>query len=178
MAAADEEPKSLPPKLVNTLASRLSTLPIILAGPILRHVDSHSVTVWFALRHPKQVKLQVFDSKIVGVRFESALATTVRVGTNLHLVAVTARAPDAAHELVPGRIYTYNVQFTAVAGADPTTGDLFTKGFLVPVQSTADPASMISYGGLGQPSFALPPADLLNLRIVHGSCRKPHAQGV
>jgi len=174
----DPEPRATPPQLADPLGPRLNGLPLILAGPVLRHVDATSVTVWLALRRPKQVTLQVFARDVAGVRFQSSASPTIKVGENLYLIAVTASTANPALVLAPGTIYTYNVQFAAVPGdADQKSGDLFANGFLT-VDAGADAAGLVSYGGLGQPSFALAPNTVKGLRLLQGSCRKPHADSI
>src|SRR6476659_1729479 len=124
MAAADEEPQATPPVLVAPLAGRIANLPIILAGPILRHVDSGSVTVWIALREAKQVQLQVFEAISGVTQFQSPQTSTLSLGTNLHVVAVTAAASSTSPKLIPGRLYKYNLQFVAMPGQTTAGGDL------------------------------------------------------
>ena len=39
---------------------RIKDLPLLLAGPILRHTESNAVTVWVALKAPRTVTLKVY----------------------------------------------------------------------------------------------------------------------
>jgi hypothetical protein len=39
----------------NGLAKRIKSLPLILCGPMLRRVEPHSVSVYVALSHPREV---------------------------------------------------------------------------------------------------------------------------
>src|SRR3990172_1836424 len=45
------------------LAERLDDLPLVLAGPILRHTDPKTVTAWVALKDPATVRLDVLDTR-------------------------------------------------------------------------------------------------------------------
>jgi hypothetical protein len=72
----------------NSLADRLATLPLVLAGPILRQVTESKVTVWLALKGKATVTLTVFNENNQHVM--SGEAQTTPVGTALHVVAVTA----------------------------------------------------------------------------------------
>jgi len=89
-----------------TLASRLNGLPHVLAGPVLRQVTKQSVTVWVAVRLPATVDLTVLDAS--GTKM-SGSRHTVALGTNLHIVAVTAKT--SADVLTEGIIYRYDMTF-------------------------------------------------------------------
>lgn len=140
------------------LANRLARLPLVLAGPILRRTYPDSVTVWVALKEPRQVTLNVFAASdaartivLTGVR------STVVLGKSLHVVAVTA-TPRQANGLVQDVVYGYEFDFGAGQGLKSAT-------------NTAD----LAYQPYDFPSFALPPADIEDLHLIHGSCRKAHA---
>jgi hypothetical protein len=155
-----------------SLSGRLGTLPLVLAGPILRQVTPSAVTVWFALLRPANVSLRVFETgspgspiMYTGDSANAHPATTTPIGKNLHIVAATLRC-DAA--LVPGQIYCYDATFV-------TTGDSPTTQTLAQATTAAGGKPLtLAYDPHDFPSFALPPKDLNYLRLVHGSCRKPH----
>ncbi len=42
------------------LVQRLSTFPLILAGPILRRTEPRAVTVWLALKDAQAVTLRIY----------------------------------------------------------------------------------------------------------------------
>ncbi len=89
----------------------LTELPLILAGPMLRHTTPTSVTVWVALKAASRVTLQVFDTDDNGHQigrnlFEGSRETIV-LGKHLHIVAVTAMAQQGA-ELTANRVYAYD----------------------------------------------------------------------
>jgi hypothetical protein len=134
----------------------------VLAGPILRKVEPESVTVWLALRTGGSVKLTVQgeDGRVV----MDGVATTIALGKQLHMVAVTARPTFAP--LTEGIVYRYDIAFT-LAGTPPLTLAEATLGALL---GYAPPFT--------GPSFSLPPEDPNHLRLIHGSCRMPHAQGL
>ena len=81
------------------------TLPLILAGPILRRVDSKQINVWVALSQSQSVSLQVWEGEISGSgaglinagspRF-SGNASSLKIGANLHIVLVQAPVPHEA----------------------------------------------------------------------------------
>ena len=150
--------------LKTTLASK--PLPLVLAGPILRKVTDSAVTVWLALKEKADVTLEIYptDVQVARVLF-SGQRKTVRVGRNLHLVAVTAQR-ESKPPLTPGTVYYYDLSFTTAAG----------KVNLATAVGASGKAAY-AYGSRRLPGFSLPPADLEEVRLIQGSCRKPNAEG-
>jgi hypothetical protein len=150
---------------MDSLANRLSSLPLILAGPILRRVTDKSVTVWVALQQSAKVTLEIRSGDpSAGGKIGGGTGETIAIGRYLHIVAVTAQV-----SLVPGIVYTYDMSF-----------DLGPDKLPIPLLSAISLAadySLISYSPYKLPSFSLPPADPNSLRIIHGSCRMPHGDG-
>lgn len=180
------------------LAERLDGLPLVLCGPILRRVDDQSVTVWVALRKPRKVRLEVYPHKADGGWDGFVLegeADTISLGENLHIVAVTAKAPlaDPQRRLSWGQRYGYDVFFQQNVGS--TSDKVGVGGLFAPPASgrtgvvgisDADAKERLTYpDGPSLPSFVLPPDaasaggahPLERLRIFQGSCRKAHAAG-
>lgn len=153
------------------LCDRIDRLPLILAGPILRRTEANAVTVWVALKEPRNVTLKVYSTvngngEVIDRLLLVGRSYTIPLGQFLHVVAVTAK-PRVLGEnsLLPGEIYAYDLDF----GNNNLTEALnFECGF---------PEVTISYFPHQLPTFAMPPNDLNDLRIVHGSCRKPHGGG-
>ena len=169
------------------LNHRIHHLPLILAGPILRRTESGAVTVWLALKAPRQVKLKVYSTEsgtgeIVDRLLLQGEISTVQLGKYLHVVAVTAKPIDG-HFLTSRQIYAYDIEFagrpepSGVPELENERENLISCLWPVaPDQSRLGPQT-ISYFDHQLPTFALPPDDLNYLRIVHGSCRKPHGGG-
>ena len=165
------------------LAERFSTLPLILAGPMLRRAEPRAVTVWLALKASCRVILRIYAGNAGGKlvqRFEGT-RQTVRLGDHLHIVAVTASTTNEQEQLAWGELYYYNMFFQPdntpenyVAGA---FADLDTPGILTIDPSSADPLHRLVYPGHPLPSFVLPHEDLNQVKLLHGSCRKPHGIG-
>src|SRR5262249_45373103 len=145
-----------------TLASRLNDLPHVLAGPVLRRVTAQSVTVWVAVRLPGSVVLTVVDASGQPVMSDSR--HTVALGTNLHIVAVTART--AAPVLSEGVVYRYDMTFN-FAGLPSESLEVATANAKLAYLSVGKPG----------PTFCLPPQDINQLRLICGSCRIPHGNG-
>lgn len=169
-------------------AERLQHLPLLLAGPILRHTQSDAVTVWVALKAPREVTLKVYatdaNGSIIGNLVLEGTRVTVALGQHLHIVAVTAKPitegeilplnpglsthihPLIPSSLEPGQIYAYDLNFGNPEQnlAQALTAELF-------------PQVKVSYFEHQLPTFAMPPQDLNDLRLAHGSCRKLHGGG-
>jgi hypothetical protein len=141
----------------SSLSNRLSTLPLILAGPILRRVEEDNVSVWLALKEERTLTLTVYDDRNQVV-MTSPPRSTVALGTHLHIALITAKLPILSFPLSSDETYHYNV-----TGTD--------------VDLTCSAAVVYLEQGFTYPTFALPPSKIDNLRIVHASCRKMHAQG-
>lgn len=139
-------------------------LPLVLSGPIVRRAEADSVSVWIALREPSRVRLAVIDP-ITRAEVMTGEAPTVRIGRFVHVVCVTA---DQGGPLEWGGLYEYSVSFPD-AGAD-----LASAGLLKDPETGAE---TLRYPGFELPSFVLPPKTVDSLRLLHGSCRKPHGEG-
>jgi hypothetical protein len=153
------------------LKNRFDKLPLILAGPILRQVTPHAVTVWVALKQSAQVTLTVYDSDVDFARRTLMVADrpTTALGKNLHVVAVTARKDNA---LTENRIYFYDLTFNSIS---PPSAWTFSQAVSRPTSRSL--SERFAYSPYLLPSFVLPPSDPNKLRLIHGSCRKPHGGG-
>ena len=143
----------------------VSSLPLILAGPILRHTEPESVTVWLALKEPSLVDLEIYETNAdstttIGKILFRGQRHTIELGKHLHIVAVTAR-PITGELLQSDRLYAYNLY----CDRNSLLKDVPNHNY------------SLSYFAHGLPTFTLPPADLDRLKIVSGSCRKPHGGG-
>jgi hypothetical protein len=111
----------------------------------------------------------------------SGTRRTIRLGDHLHLVAVTAHSTKNDESLAWGSLYYYNLFFQATSSADGqvlvTGAHLSTPGILNMDSSTASLLEHLVYPGHPLPGFVLPPPDLNQFSIFHGSCRKAHGVG-
>ncbi|MGB7086583.1 MAG: PhoD-like phosphatase [Phormidesmis sp.] len=166
----------------------LEGLPLILAGPILRRTEADAVTVWVALKEPAQVGLQVLTTLNSGAQLDQCIfqgqRETIAIGQHLHIVAVTAHS--LTDELLHSdRLYAYDLQFNVHLGASSqktssqksASQTISLAAALTPPHQTGEPTDSISYFDHQKPTFTLPPSNLKHLKIVHGSCRKPHGEG-
>ncbi|GER87815.1 hypothetical protein KDW_19770 [Dictyobacter vulcani] len=159
------------------LAQRIHQLPLILAGPIVRRVEPHTVTIWLALKESRAVELSVYTRAEDNQLHEECRGSqrTIRVGDNLHMVAVTARVEHEAAALQWGQLYYYNLTFSSKQAGQQTT--LASPGVLTTDPNETEPIQRIVYPGHPLPGFLLPAQHIHDLRIIHGSCRKTHGLG-
>ncbi|CAM2065536.1 hypothetical protein SCOR_09150 [Sulfidibacter corallicola] len=143
-------------------AANLTTLPLVLAGPILRQTSPESVAVWLVSKAPCRVLLRVVDGD--GATVLEGEARTLAIGKHLFPCLVRAAAPNPI--LQPGIVYGYDLTFTPEDGSPSQSLE----------EAVGDPDA-IRYPPFSGPTFVLPPADLNHLGLVYGSCRKPHGSG-
>lgn len=148
---------------------------LVLCGPIVRRVERASVSVFVVTREPCTVELTVHahdgGQKAAGPPLLRGSRATIKLGDQAHAAVVTATASSDA--LLWGASYLYDLAF--VIGQ--TRRGLCDDGVLVAKFSFATDLSRLRYEGYDLPSFALPPEDPAELRLLHGSCRKPHGDG-
>lgn len=144
---------------------RVTTLPFLLAGPVLRRAETTRVCVWLATSEPAEVRLEVCSLTSGATRpLGSGAARQVRVGEHLFIHLATAAPRDGA-ELPTAELLGYDLEVT---GADGHARRLADLGRLGP--------GGIAYGELPLPSFVLADA-VAPLRALHGSCRQLHGTG-
>lgn len=159
------------------LSERFDTLPLVLAGPILRRAEPGAVTVWLALKEARTVTLRLYSADAEGNLLEQFAGTrqTLRLGDHIHIVAVTARPTSDEQPLAWGGFYYYNLFFQTVH--EEQVSSLSTPGILTNDPASADSLQRLVYPEHPLPAFVMPPEDLNSLRVMHGSCRKPHGTG-
>jgi hypothetical protein len=148
-------------------------IPWVIAGPILRRVDKDAVTVWLALNTDTTGILEIMEptgpTDTDPTVIDQGTATSIELGEHLHILTITA---DVAAHLDPGKVYAYQISLQS----DGLAENLFANPN-TPLASTSYPEPDLTYGAFSFPTFSIPPVDLNKLRIVHGSCRKPHGEG-
>ncbi len=158
----------------------LKGLPLLLAGPILRRTEVDTVTVWVALKQPCQVTLQVLQTQAAGHQIDRCVLQgsreTTALGQHLHVVAVSARCLNG-ELLKENRIYAYDLQFTADKPYDLSAALAHGDRAAQTEPYEPDSSETLSYFTHQKPTFLLPPEQLSDLKIAHGSCRKPHGAG-
>lgn len=167
----------------------VSALPLVLCGPILRRVQSHSVTVFIALKEQRWVQLVLYSGPSNAANnptpinwhpgFQYPLQPTVRLGEHLYVAVVTLTLPLTANGqsiagLVPGDTYAYNLFFYNNSTGQGQSTSLADPALELVTASNDHP---LGYAPGFLPSFSIAPEDFNQLNILHGSCRKPHGQG-
>ena len=152
-------------------------LPLLLAGPILRRVEATLVSVWVALSWAARVRMSVWDSRVLTGTPDPLIASpapgvrTVRVGQKLHLALVTLQVPaNSLQTLRPGHVYSYDLEIAP--DGDSARHTLASLHLLESGVFDGRAHIPLGYEPGFLSSFALPPNDLADLRIVFGSCRR------
>lgn len=140
--------------------------PLILAGPMLRHVTPHEVNVWLASSRPLALRLEVYnhDGELIGssTTADSPIARPTQkaaqplqndapLGDNLHITLIQARPTRTGTPFPDDQLLSY-------ALIDTTTEQALD---LDDVCLTGEP----------RPTFRIPTE--LSV-LAYGSCRKPH----
>ncbi len=149
-------------------------LPLVLAGPILRKVTKSQVSVWIVLKSNIQLSLKIYKegSETPVIIGESELPN--KLGEHIYVTCLTVGIKDV-NVLDSSIKYGYDIFFDGI-------GTLDTDGVLGPVGAAG--IGLLTYTespdfGTKEklPSFVLPQSDLNHVRVLHGSCRKPHGEG-
>ncbi|MEM7338438.1 MAG: DUF2272 domain-containing protein [Actinomycetota bacterium] len=156
----------------------LARYPLVLCGPILRRVTPTSVAVFVVLTEHRWIQLRLYDAPTTfhddqPVRV-GPIVDTVRLGEHF-FVGLATLDLAAGESLDQGAAYAYNVFFhTSPTGTTPEESLAQHDLHLL----TLDNPHRIGFGHEQLPSFVVPPGDLAELRILQGSCRKPHGMGI
>lgn len=147
----------------------LGELPKILAGPLVRKTTDKEISVWLALTSSEELTLNIYNTD--GQLLKSASKIPTKIGDNFYICCITAK--DNTSFLSPGNTYGYNI-------VNVQNEDFHTLNFVDPNGINAITfASTPTFGSLGKlPTFVLPATAITDLRIIHGSCRKPHGEGL
>jgi hypothetical protein len=152
-------------------------LPPILAGPILRRVEPNLISVWIALSEAATIKLTLWDGPAAPSSANSLITgpdpavQTIRLGDKFHLAVVTLKTvAGSSQTLLPNRIYSYDLTLQTQSGR---TENLHSLKLLTDDPINGHPHLALGYETGLLPSFTLPPVELTDLRLVHGSCRRP-----
>ena len=123
------------------------TLPLILAGPMLRHCDATHFTLWFVSREPlTELTLRLGEQEF---SLQDADVHYVPLGQHAHQYLIILSRPEL---LTPNRVMSYQVSAAQ-------HGDIFAA------------ISQLNYGDASSPSVRFTPE---LTQVFHGSCRNPH----
>ena len=147
--------------LLERLDGDANNLPLILAGPILRKVTKDSVTVWFVLREKKTATLNIYDNSQKFIPSSQSTNCTT-IGKHVHIYTLTANFATPLND-ENWKHYYYDL-------------DVYNDGYENHKQLSELNLSLSYENDSNRPSFLLPQV-IEHLNIIHGSCRKPHADG-
>lgn len=132
-----------------------SSLPAILAGPIVRHLDNHNVTLWLVTCEPFQINFELFDDKFSPI-ISKVLSTEehqrIPIGKYAYINLISISVEQTLPFL---QLLHYNLVFNNQSGQKQL------------IELVPD----LLYDGQKLPSFVIP-HEVKNM--LHGSCRKPH----
>jgi hypothetical protein len=138
-----------------------NSLPLVLAGPLLRAITPTSFTLWLATSKPVQLQLKLLPDQGETLRFTALQmqqhSQSVRCAGKLFLQLIHIPLQQA---LPTGCWIGYDLQL-----ADKSAGPQ--PDWLGWQQWAPD----IVYAGRNTPGFVIQPK---LTRLLHGSCRKPH----
>jgi hypothetical protein len=149
--------------------------PLILVGPIVRRVTETSVAVFVATSRECHVRLLLYDGTAPDAPllagWEQEEPTRV-IGARLHAVVVECSRPANAALLTAGRVYGYDLIFVEVGENDQSLG-----GLDLLIDDPDNGVLALGYDAGWRPGFCLP-GSRRTLRMIHGSCRKAHGDGL
>jgi hypothetical protein len=95
-------------------------------------------------------------------------AKTIRVGKQLHIALAVIKIPKTSPRLLkPGQLYSYDLSIKTAT----ETKTLKTLGLLTVGQLFGKQLEPLGFEENFLPSFALPPQEITDLRVIFGSCR-------
>ncbi len=149
----------------SSLSNRLQSLPVLLAGPIIRRAETAGVSVWFILKENRQPVLSVYDGNTASSPLMTGTAANgIKLGNLDHVYAYCITAASSSNAtLEAGKNYYYDIDF----GSEKLSA----------LSASSESFVSFSYDTAGRPSFSLPPTDMNSVRLLHGSCRKAHGEG-
>ncbi|MGH8237853.1 MAG: hypothetical protein ACREXP_12625, partial [Steroidobacteraceae bacterium] len=132
-------------------------------------------SVWVALSEPAIVTLKIWEGRVTAGSGNVLNSTeppgqqTLRVGDKLHIaVALIKILPTSPRLLEPGKIYSYDIEIqTATA-----THNLKSLGLLTTGTVNLRRVEALGFDENFLPSFVLPPAEITDLHVIFGSCRR------
>jgi hypothetical protein len=107
---------------------------------------------------------------------KSPITSTRPWGKNLHIVTLTAKVGDMG-ALVPGLIHAYDITVSGHGGLRELGLLSDASGAAGNIDAAAPDRLALGYLPDRLPTFVTPATSVLDLRLAHTSCRKPHGDG-
>lgn len=156
----------------------LADISFILVGPVLRKVTPNSINVFIATKESCTAWVTIYK------RNETAEAELIATGTGSEMMQIGAHmfvnilSVTVPNGMQPGVTYGYNVAFN-INGNTYTIWDIENYDGIHDVLRLAIDTLPFNISGTKYlPTFVLPPNDATKLRVLHGSCRKAHGEGL
>lgn len=135
-------------------------IPLIVAGPMLRHVDAKVVTLWLVTSEPKHMTASLVDENEHDIAIDGAQSEHIQLPVGercfIHLLRVIPK-----NELQSNRCYGYNISFKTTSSATSSIDLCELHPHLFEEASAFIPFYFAK--------------NLTN--VAHGSCRKAHFPG-
>ena len=159
------------------------SFPVLLSGPILRRAEPGRVCIWLATSKPATIKAHIYrlsdlqnnDDNVIG----TGTTKTLRLGQMLHVALVIAlpvnnnnsNGMEKTNRFPTNEILGYDIEI--FLDNDSQVMRLNDLGLLAGENSIAYSNQI----GISLPTFLLSGNDNAPSTILHGSCRKLHADG-
>ena len=132
------------------------SLPTLIAGPIVRHLDKSNVTFWLVTTHDCAIECIIQDAQSAQVIQSTSKTSTWQLGTNAFIKLVNAK-PEQVFK--SDCLYEYDLMFSEDNKASKNLHEI---GFDAIYKTNK------------RPSFRLKQT---LTQVIHGSCRKAHFKG-
>ncbi|RJG51327.1 alkaline phosphatase D family protein [Motilimonas pumila] len=145
------------------------SLPLVLAGPILRRITSQRLTIWLATTEPVEValNLQPVGAEPSTIDNAAMMKNSHQLRAGEHLFFYLLDIPLAS--TLPTQVWiNYDLQLTPKNQVTTSQGS---SSEAKSSQGWQDWAGQLNYPEQNSPGFVIAP----NVsHMLHGSCRKPH----
>ena len=147
--------------------------PALLAGPMIRRLESSQAYVWVATSKAFSITAEVYSIKTGGETDHyskigtSTKTETIQFGENLFIQLI--QITPTSNSFPTNQLIGYNLQFKN----QQESFDLETLGLL----AHTNPDTIV-YDSLKYPTFFIPEKNSQqSAKFLYGSCRKPHGEG-
>lgn len=149
-------------------STRFNNLPVLLLGPILRRVISNVSTVFIVTKVPVSVELHIYDSNGNTIASSTSI-NSYQIGKHMHVCFPNVSSENIIFNF--GNYYEYDIKFTTIDGVDKSSDP---PTLLSTEISGPNGFSDYLYNGFSRPNFVFMPGEFSDIKVLHGSCRKPH----
>ncbi|WP_118977019.1 hypothetical protein [Taibaiella koreensis] len=147
---------------------------------MLRKVTPNTINVFIVTRDDCQARLKLYkhngNTAAPDELDTGAYTPMLKIGAHMFVNVISL---SLGANMTPGITYGYNVEFN-IGGTEYSLWNISVYDGITNILKIAIPSLIFKIGGLDRllPTFVLPPIDKAKLRVIHGSCRKPHGEGL